>query len=150
VIDDYAHHPVEVAAVLKGARAISKGRIVAVVQPHRYTRLKNLFEGFCSCFNDADTVVVADVYAAGESPIPGVDRDALAEGLRAHGHRDVVALPSPSELAGVVASLASAGDMVICLGAGNITNWAYALPDELNALLSDGPARNSARTGSAP
>ena len=92
-------------------------------------------------------MVVADVYAAGESPIPGVDRDAFVEGLRAHGHRDVVALPSPSELASLVASLASAGDMVICLGAGNISNWAYALPGELDALAAHG--HNPARTGSA-
>ncbi|MGB8274962.1 MAG: UDP-N-acetylmuramate--L-alanine ligase [Alphaproteobacteria bacterium] len=146
VIDDYGHHPVEIAAVLKGARAISKGHIVAVVQPHRYTRLKDLFEGFCSCFNDADMVVVADVYAAGEAPIPGVDRDALVEGLRAHGHRDVTALESPSDLARVVAALAKPGDMVICLGAGSITNWAYALPEELDRVLS----ASATRTGSAP
>ena len=95
VIDDYAHHPVEIAAVLKGARSICKGHIIAVVQPHRYTRLRDLFEGFCSCFNDADTVIVADVYPAGETPIEGIDCDALVEGLRAHGHRNVLPLESP-------------------------------------------------------
>jgi UDP-N-acetylmuramate--alanine ligase len=131
IIDDYGHHPVEIAAVLKGARAISKGRIIAVVQPHRYSRLKNLFEGFCSCFNDADSVVVADVYPAGEAPIEGVDRDALVAGLRAHGHRNVLPLSSPDALADVIAELARPGDMVICLGAGSITTWAHALPEEL-------------------
>jgi UDP-N-acetylmuramate--alanine ligase len=131
VIDDYGHHPVEIAAVLKGARAICKGRIIAVVQPHRFTRLRDLFEGFCSCFNDADAVVVADVYPAGEAPIPGVDRDALVAGLRAHGHRNVLPLPGPDALAGIVAEMAKPGDTVICLGAGSITNWAQALPEEL-------------------
>ncbi|MBL28749.1 MAG: UDP-N-acetylmuramate--L-alanine ligase [Rhodospirillaceae bacterium] len=134
VIDDYGHHPVEIAAVLKAARAQSAGRVVAVVQPHRYSRLKNLFEEFCSCFNDADTVIVADVYPAGESPIAGVDRDALVEGLRARGHRSVVPLARPEDLAGVVHGIAKSGDMVVCLGAGNITAWAQSLPDALNEL----------------
>lgn len=134
VIDDYGHHPVEIAAVLKAARESANGKIVAVVQPHRYTRLQSLFEEFCTCFNDADAVIVADVYAAGETPIDGIDRDHFVAGLRAHGHREVIALPAASELAGIVKGLAKSGDLVVCLGAGNITQWAYALPDELKAL----------------
>jgi UDP-N-acetylmuramate--alanine ligase len=134
VIDDYGHHPVEIAAVLKAARESTNGKIIAVVQPHRYTRLQSLFEEFCTCFNDADAVVVADVYAAGESPIDGIDRDHFVAGLRAHGHREVVPLPGAAELAGIVKGLAKSGDLVVCLGAGNITQWAYALPDQLKAL----------------
>ena len=120
--------------VLKAARESSNGKVIAVVQPHRYTRLQSLFEEFCSCFNDADAVIVADVYAAGESPIEGIDRDHFVAGLRAHGHREVVPLPESSELAGIVKGLAKSGDLVVCLGAGNITQWAYALPGELKAL----------------
>jgi UDP-N-acetylmuramate--alanine ligase len=131
VIDDYGHHPVEIAAVLKAARESTKGRVIAVMQPHRYTRLQMLFEGFSSCFNDADSVIVAPVYAAGEQPIPGADRDALVAGLRARGHRHVVALDGAADLAGIVRRLAKPGDYVVCLGAGSITQWAYALPGEL-------------------
>ncbi len=134
VIDDYGHHPVEIAAVLKAARESTKDQVIAVVQPHRYTRLAALFEQFCTCFNDADAVIVAPVYSAGETPIPGVDRDALVRGLRNHGHRSVVALDSPEQLAALVAGMAHAGDYVVCLGAGSITQWAYALPGELAAL----------------
>ncbi|WP_315796282.1 UDP-N-acetylmuramate--L-alanine ligase [Bradyrhizobium sp. SZCCHNRI3043] len=134
VIDDYGHHPVEIAAVLKAARESTNGKIIAVVQPHRYTRLQSLFEEFCTCFNDADAVVVADVYPAGEAPIEGIDRDHFVLGLRAHGHRDVVPLPKAADLAGIVKGLAKPGDLVVCLGAGNITQWAYALPNELKAL----------------
>jgi len=134
VIDDYGHHPVEIAAVLKAARESTNGKIIAVVQPHRYTRLQSLFEEFCTCFNDADAVVVADVYAAGEAPIDGIDRDHFVGGLRAHGHREVVPLSGAPELAGIVKGLAKSGDLVVCLGAGNITQWAYALPDQLKAL----------------
>lgn len=134
VIDDYGHHPVEIAAVLKAARESTTGKIIAVVQPHRYTRLQSLFEEFCTCFNDADAVVVADVYAAGETPIDGIDRDHFVGGLRAHGHREVIPLPGASELAGIVKGLAKSGDLVVCLGAGNVTQWAYALPDQLKAL----------------
>ncbi|BBO03662.1 MULTISPECIES: UDP-N-acetylmuramate--L-alanine ligase [Bradyrhizobium] len=134
VIDDYGHHPVEIAAVLRAARDSFTGKIIAVVQPHRYTRLQSLFEEFCTCFNDADAVVVADVYAAGEAPIDGIDRDHFVTGLRAHGHREVIPLPASSELAGIVKGLAKSGDLVVCLGAGNITQWAYALPDQLKAL----------------
>ncbi|QQO32720.1 UDP-N-acetylmuramate--L-alanine ligase [Bradyrhizobium diazoefficiens] len=134
VIDDYGHHPVEIAAVLKAARESTNGKIIAVVQPHRYTRLQSLFEEFCTCFNDADAVVVADVYAAGETPIDGIDRDHFVVGLRAHGHREVIPLPGATELAGIIKGLAKSGDLVVCLGAGNITQWAYALPDQLKAL----------------
>jgi UDP-N-acetylmuramate--alanine ligase len=134
VIDDYGHHPVEIAAVLKAARESINGKVIAVVQPHRFTRLQSLFEEFCTCFNDADAVIVADVYPAGEMPIEGVDRDHFVLGLRAHGHRDVVPLENPAGLARVVRTLAGRGDYVVCLGAGNITQWAYALPNELKAL----------------
>jgi UDP-N-acetylmuramate--alanine ligase len=134
IVDDYAHHPVEIAAVLKAARESTRGRVIAVMQPHRYTRLAALFEQFCTCFNDADTVIVAPVYPAGEAPIEGVDRDSLVQGLFTHGHRQVFALESPDKLAGLVAGMAEPGDYVVCLGAGSITQWAYALPGELAAL----------------
>jgi UDP-N-acetylmuramate--alanine ligase len=134
VIDDYGHHPVEIAAVLRAARESTNGKIIAVVQPHRFTRLQSLFEEFCTCFNDADAVVVAEVYPAGEAPIAGIDRDHFVLGLRAHGHRDVIPLPKAAELAQVIKGLAGSGDLVVCLGAGNITQWAYALPGELKAL----------------
>ncbi|HZC54703.1 MAG TPA: UDP-N-acetylmuramate--L-alanine ligase [Xanthobacteraceae bacterium] len=131
IIDDYGHHPVEIAAVLKAARESTKGQVIAVVQPHRYTRLAALFEEFCTCFNDADIVIVAHVYSAGETPIKGADRDALVHGLRTHGHRQVVPLDSPERLASLIAGMAKPGDYVVCLGAGSITQWAYALPGEL-------------------
>jgi UDP-N-acetylmuramate--alanine ligase len=134
IFDDYGHHPVEIAAVLRAARASTKGKVVAVAQPHRYTRLQSLFEKFCTCFNDADAVVVADVYPAGEAPIAGIDRDHFAAGLRSHGHREVIPLSKAADLAGIVKGLAKPGDLVVCLGAGNITQWAYALPGELKAL----------------
>jgi UDP-N-acetylmuramate--alanine ligase len=144
VVDDYGHHPVEISAVLSAARLALGGKpeakVIAVVQPHRYTRLRDLFEDFCSCFNDADTVIVADVYAAGEAPIEGVSRDALVEGLRNRGHRRVIALPAPEQLAAIVQQEASAGDLVVCLGAGSITTWANALPGELQPLLGKGAA----------
>ncbi len=138
VIDDYGHHPVEITAVLAAARQATRGRVIAVVQPHRYSRLAHLFEDFCTCFNDADEVLVADVYAAGEEPIEGFDRQALVDGLLAHGHRRVTPLAGPGDLAGLIAELARPGDLVICLGAGSITNWANALPAELAALNGDG------------
>jgi UDP-N-acetylmuramate--alanine ligase len=134
IIDDYGHHPVEIAAVLKAARESTNGKIVAVVQPHRFTRLQSLFEEFCTCFNDADTVVVAEVYPAGEAPIEGIDREHFVLGLRAHGHREVIPLQKSSDLASVIKGLAGRGDLVVLLGAGNITQWAYALPGELKAL----------------
>ncbi|HXL14093.1 MAG TPA: UDP-N-acetylmuramate--L-alanine ligase [Bradyrhizobium sp.] len=134
IIDDYGHHPVEIAAVLKAARESTSAKIIAVVQPHRFTRLQSLFEEFCTCFNDADTVIVAEVYPAGEAPIAGIDRDNFVLGLRAHGHREVIPLQSSAELAKLVHGIAAKGDFVVCLGAGNITQWAYALPGELKAL----------------
>jgi UDP-N-acetylmuramate--alanine ligase len=134
VVDDYGHHPVEIAAVLKAARAVTNGRVIAVVQPHRYSRLHDLFQDFCRSFNDADVVVVADVYAAGEAPIEGASRDALVEGLRRHGHRHVLALASPAALPATIREVARTGDLVVCLGAGDITTWANALPGQLEAL----------------
>jgi UDP-N-acetylmuramate--alanine ligase len=134
IFDDYGHHPVEIAAVLRAARASTEGRVIAVVQPHRYTRLASLFDQFATCFNDADTVIVADTYAAGEQPIAGADRDSLVFGIKAHGHRHVLGIDGPQHVAGIVRDLAKAGDYVVFLGAGTITNWAYALPAELAAL----------------
>jgi UDP-N-acetylmuramate--alanine ligase len=134
VIDDYGHHPVEIAAVLRAARQAGARDVIAVVQPHRYSRLSALFEEFCTCMNDAGTVVVADVYAAGEAPVEGMDKDALVEGLRARGHRSVVPLPGPDSLAEMVHAIAKPGDYVVCLGAGNITAWAHALPAKLTEL----------------
>jgi UDP-N-acetylmuramate--alanine ligase len=136
VVDDYGHHPVEIANVLKAARAVSQGRVIAVVQPHRYSRLKDLFQEFCRCFNDADVVIVADVYPAGEAPIEGASRDALIEGLKRHGHRHVLPLTSPTALPALIAAEAKPGDLVICLGAGDITVWAQALPAQLEALAA--------------
>ena len=120
--------------MLKAARESTKGQVIAVVQPHRYTRLQSLFEPFSTCFNDADAVIVADVYSAGEAPIDGVDKDHLVTAIRARGHRQVLPLPGPDKLAGLVKGLAKPGDYVVCLGAGNITQWAYALAGELKAL----------------
>jgi len=146
VIDDYGHHPVEIAAVLKATRQAGARDVVAVVQPHRYSRLQSLFSEFCTCMNDAGTVIVADVYAAGEPPVPGVTRDALVEGLRARGHRSVVALPNPGRLAEMVHAIARPGDYVVCLGAGSITQWAAALPTDLAALQGGGAKRAAGGT----
>ncbi len=134
VIDDYGHHPVEIAAVLRAARSATKRHVIAVVQPHRYTRLRDLFEDFCTCFNDADSVLVADVYAAGEAPIEGISGAALVAGMRARGHRQVMPLPDPKDLAAIVNDLARPGDLIVCLGAGSITQWAASLPAELTRL----------------
>jgi len=134
VYDDYGHHPVEIAAVLQAARSAARGRIVAVVQPHRYTRLRDLFGEFCACFNDADTVIVTPVYEAGETPIEGFDRDTMIQGLRERGHRHVMALDGPDDLPGMIADIVNPGDMVVCLGAGSITYWANALPENLQKL----------------
>ena len=131
IFDDYGHHPVEIAAVLRAARASTKGQVIAVVQPHRYTRLQSLFDQFATCLNDADTVIIADVYAAGEPPIEGVDKNSLVAAITAHGHRQALALPNPEALPGIVKEIARPGDYVVCLGAGNITQWAYALPAQL-------------------
>jgi UDP-N-acetylmuramate--alanine ligase len=134
IIDDYGHHPVEISSVLTAARAVTEGRVIAVVQPHRYSRLRDLFDDFCHAFNDADVVIVADVYPAGEAPIPGIDRDALVEGLRRYGHRRAIPLASPADLPALIRQEARPGDLVVLLGAGDITGWAYALPDQLQAL----------------
>ena len=134
IFDDYGHHPVEIKAVLKAARAASSGRVIAIKQPHRFTRLRDLMGDFCSCFNDADVVMVAPVYRAGEDPIEGVDEHALVAGLKAAGHRNASVISGPEEIAGRVAEIARPGDFVIFLGAGDITKWAHALPGELEAL----------------
>ena len=134
IIDDYGHHPVEISAVLKAARAACDGKLIAVHQPHRYSRLYDLFEEFCGCFNDADVVAITDVFAAGEEAIEGADRDGLVEGLRAHGHRAAVGIAGEAELAEFVREHAGPGDMVVCLGAGTISSWTNALPK----VLADG------------
>ncbi|MGE0409055.1 MAG: UDP-N-acetylmuramate--L-alanine ligase [Amphiplicatus sp.] len=131
IIDDYGHHPVEIAAVLRAARTVTSGKVIAVVQPHRFTRLRDLFDEFCASLNDADVAIVADVYTAGEPPIEGVDRDALVAGAAAHGHRDARALSSFDDLPALVAGLAEPGDYVVCLGAGDITKHANNLADAL-------------------
>lgn len=145
IIDDYGHHPVEIAAVLQAARqaVAEESRVIAVVQPHRYSRLSDHFEGFCSCFNDADQVIVSDVYTAGEDPIEGADRDSLVKGLLTRGHRNAIALPHPDELAGIIAEAALPGDVVVCLGAGSISAWAHDLPQQLQSLLKTTEAAKS-------
>ena len=129
IIDDYAHHPVEIRAVLAAAREAAEERVIAAVQPHRYTRLRDLMEDFQNAFNDADVVFVAPVYPAGEEPIDGVDANALAEGLRARGHRLVKTVDDAADLARNLRDLAAEGDIVICMGAGDITKWAAGLAD---------------------
>jgi UDP-N-acetylmuramate--alanine ligase len=131
IIDDYGHHPVEIAAVLKAARQASEGRVIAVHQPHRYTRLSDLFDDFCGCFNEADVVAIADVFSAGEDPIPGASRDDLVAGLIRHGHRHARALLDEADLERLVREQTRPGDMVVCLGAGTISAWANALPARL-------------------
>lgn len=137
VIDDYGHHPVEIAAVLKAARTATNGQIVAVVQPHRYSRLESLFEEFCTCMGDADHVIIAPVFEAGEDPIEGIDATALVSGLKARGQKSVQSITGPDDLATTVTPLVGAGDMVICLGAGSITQWAATLPNELQAIQAN-------------
>jgi UDP-N-acetylmuramate--alanine ligase len=129
IIDDYAHHPVEIRAALAAARESARERVIAVMQPHRFTRLRDLWADFENAFNDADMVFVAPVYAAGEPPIEGVDAAALVEGLRAHGHRMVKAVKNPKDLAESLRDIAADGDMILCLGAGDITKWAAGLAD---------------------
>lgn len=131
IFDDYGHHPVEIRAVLKAARESCAGRVIAIVQPHRYTRLNDLYNEFSAAFNDADTVAVAPVYAAGEEPIAGVNSESLAQRIRSGGHRDARYIAGPEAIAPMVRDLAKPGDFVVFLGAGNITSWAYALPKEL-------------------
>jgi len=139
IIDDYAHHPIEIETMLKTARtavAENGAKVICVMQPHRYSRLDDLFEDFCKCFNEADTVLITDVYEAGETPIENRDKLSLVEGIKSHGHRDVHALPSRAELAHTVAKHSNVGDYVILMGAGDITSWAYELPDLLEAELA--------------
>jgi UDP-N-acetylmuramate--alanine ligase len=131
IIDDYGHHPVEIAAVLRAARQATEGRVIAIHQPHRYSRLATLFEDFCTCFNDADVAGIVDVYPAGEAPVEGADRDALVTGLIQHGHRHARAVQDEDDLVRLVREQARPGDMVVCLGAGTISAWANALPERL-------------------
>lgn len=133
IIDDYGHHPVEIKAVLAAACQVSKGKVIAVIQPHRYTRLRDLFEDFSRCFYDADVVAIADVYAAGEAPIDGISAETLVMSARDHGHKNVQKLASPEALPEFLKANASAGDIFVCLGAGDITNWANGLEAKLNA-----------------
>ncbi|MFW2588259.1 UDP-N-acetylmuramate--L-alanine ligase [Sagittula sp. SSi028] len=131
IIDDYGHHPVEINAVLKAARQATEGRVIAVHQPHRYSRLSHHFEEFCTCFNDADVVAIAEVFAAGETPIEGASRDDLVAGLVRHGHRHARAIRDEDDLERLVREQAQPGDMVVCLGAGTISAWANGLPARL-------------------
>ncbi|MDC0648987.1 UDP-N-acetylmuramate--L-alanine ligase, partial [Alphaproteobacteria bacterium] len=138
IIDDYGHHPVEIRAALKAGRMLSGNhKLIAVVQPHRYSRLADLFADFCSCFNDADEVLVTDIFAAGEAPIEGADKASLVAGLRDYGHKAAAGLDSPDKLATEIAARTSSGDVVMCLGAGDITTWAAALPQELDKLAGE-------------
>ena len=137
LVDDYGHHPVEITAVLKAARQATEGRVIAVHQPHRYSRLHHHFEEFCACFNDADVVGIAEVYAAGEDPIEGASRDDLVAGLIRHGHRHACAVRSEEDLARLVSEQTGPGDMVVCLGAGTISAWANGLPAALEALKKE-------------
>ncbi|MCR6643988.1 MAG: UDP-N-acetylmuramate--L-alanine ligase [Terricaulis sp.] len=136
IVDDYGHHPVEIAAVLSAAREMTEGRVLAVVQPHRYSRLRDLFKDFSTCFNDADIVAVADVYAAGEAPLDGISAETLAASLKGHGHRDARKLASLDALPDFVRTEARPGDIVVCLGAGDITAYANALPAKLGAAAA--------------
>jgi UDP-N-acetylmuramate--alanine ligase len=131
IIDDYGHHPVEIAAVLKAARQVTSGKVVAVIQPHRYSRLKALFDDFARCLNDADVVAIADVYSAGEAPIEGTNADALVQAARDHGHKRALKLTSPDDLPALLKAECTSGDIFVCLGAGDITNWAYGLQAKL-------------------
>ena len=133
IFDDYGHHPVEIRAVLKAAREACSGRVIAIAQPHRYTRLRDLFDDFAGCFNDADTVGIVPVYAAGEDPIEGISSETLVEKMRAGGHRDARLLTGDADIAPLVRETARPGDFVVLLGAGNISAWAYALPKDLNS-----------------
>ncbi|MBB3396306.1 MULTISPECIES: UDP-N-acetylmuramate--L-alanine ligase [unclassified Rhizobium] len=134
IFDDYGHHPVEIKAVLRAAREACKGRVIAVHQPHRYSRLSSLFEEFAACFNDADSIFLAPVYAAGEDPIEGANSEALVSRIKSGGHRDARFLSSPELLPEMVAEIAKPGDFVVLLGAGSITYWAAALPKQLESL----------------
>ncbi|MEE2774423.1 MAG: UDP-N-acetylmuramate--L-alanine ligase [Pseudomonadota bacterium] len=137
IIDDYAHHPVEIAAVLKAARQACKGRVIAVHQPHRYSRLSSLFDEFCLCFNEADAVAITDVHGANEKPLPGINKERLIEGLRSHGHRDVCAIEKEDELAKFFLSKVDPGDIFVCMGAGSISGWVNNLPKSLSQVENE-------------
>ncbi len=137
VVDDYAHHPVEISATIRAAHDVAQGKILAVHQPHRYTRLASLFDSFVSCFDEADAVVISDVYSAGEDPIDGFDRDRLVEGIRKHGHPRVFPLEAVEQLPALVLNEAGPGDLVLCLGAGSVTQWAHGLPAALETAGRD-------------
>jgi UDP-N-acetylmuramate--alanine ligase len=136
IVDDYGHHPVEIAAVLQAAREMTQGRVIAIAQPHRYTRLRDLFEGFCTCFGEADVAAIADIYSAGEQPIEGVTVEALVNAMKERGHPDPRHIASLDQLAGFVRAEAKPGDIVVCLGAGDITHYANALPAKLAAAAA--------------
>ena len=152
VIDDYGHHPVEIAATLRAARQSygGSGRVIAVMQPHRYTRLASLKAEFATCFVDADTVIIADVYAAGETPIEGINRDMLVGLVQRAGHRDVTTLGAPGDLPGMIWHIARPGDVVVFLGAGNITSWAQALPGQLRQIAAEQAAPRAVANDSGP
>ncbi len=133
IIDDYGHHPVEIRAVLSAAREGVENRVIAVMQPHRYSRLGDLMEEFQQAFNDADMVFVTPVYAAGEAPVEGVDAEALVEGIKRRGHRSAATIADADALAVTLAGITRPGDMVVCLGAGDITKWAAGLADAIEA-----------------
>ncbi len=137
IIDDYGHHPVEISAVLGAARQATTGRVIAVMQPHRYTRLQTLFDGFCTCFNDADIVYITDIFAAGEQTIGNLSKEILAEGVRYRGHRHVEAVGEYKDLVNKIYKASSSGDIVVFLGAGDITKWAARLPDKLRAIKNE-------------
>jgi UDP-N-acetylmuramate--alanine ligase len=137
IFDDYGHHPAEIAAVLQAARAGTKGRVIAIVEPHRYTRVRDLFGDFCACFRDADSVIVAPLYSAGETPIDGIDQHSLAEGIRSTGHAAVTSIDRPADIVPLLRRYGRPGDMVVCLGAGASTEWAAALPDWLGAQAAE-------------
>ncbi|MGA0345809.1 MAG: UDP-N-acetylmuramate--L-alanine ligase [Alphaproteobacteria bacterium] len=132
IVDDYAHHPVEIASTLQAARSVSEGRVIAVFQPHRFSRIRDLFQDFCICFNDADIVIVSDIYAAGEVAIEGINRDSLVKGLISNGHKGVISLQQVADLPAIVAKYARAKDYLLFLGAGNITDWAWQIPKQLS------------------
>jgi UDP-N-acetylmuramate--alanine ligase len=143
IYDDYAHHPVEISNVLKAARSVTKGRVIAVKQPHRYTRVADLFEDFARCFGEADAVIVAPIYEAGEAPIEGITHKTLAEAIRGTGHEHVQTIEGQDELTALLGEMVQPGDLVICLGAGDISRWAHALPVSL-AKSFPGQAAESA------
>ena len=134
IYDDYGHHPIEIAAVLRAARQGARGRLVAVVEPHRYSRVKALFSEFCNCVREADKVIVAPLYAAGEAPIPNIDHHSLARGMDTSEIGEVLVADSPADLANLIAYATRAGDTVIFFGAGHSTEWAHAMPGELEKL----------------